>query len=59
MTLTDALSALGASNTDFTGGDAIWVRLALNLTDGRTLQILMLLVHYKVLTLVHLMHTMQ
>ena len=36
MTLTDALSALGASNTDFTGGDAIRVRLALNLTDGRT-----------------------
>jgi len=36
LTLTDALSALGASNTDFTGGDAITVRLALNLTDGRT-----------------------
>lgn len=36
LTLTDALGALGASNTDFTGGDAITVRLALNLTDGRT-----------------------
>ena len=36
MTLTEALGALGASNTDFTGGDAITVRLALNLTDGRS-----------------------
>ncbi len=36
LTLTDALSALGASNTDFTGGDAITVRLELNLTDGRS-----------------------
>ena len=36
LSLDDALNALQIGNSGFTGGDAITVRLALNLTDGRT-----------------------
>ena len=36
LTLTQAISAIGASSSDYSGGDSITVRLELVLTDGRT-----------------------
>ena len=36
LTLTQAISAIGAAPSDYSGGDAITVRLELVLTDGRT-----------------------
>ena len=36
LTLTQAINAIGASSTDYSGGDSITVRLELVLTDGRT-----------------------
>lgn len=36
VTLQEAVTALGLSSSDYTGGDALPVRLQLNLTDGRS-----------------------
>lgn len=36
LTLTQAINAIGAASTDYSGGDVITVRLELVLTDGRT-----------------------
>lgn len=36
LTLTQAINAIGASSSDYSGGDSITVRLELVLTDGRT-----------------------
>ena len=36
VSLADAVSALGISSSQYTGGDAINIRLQLNLTDGRS-----------------------
>ena len=36
VTLADAVAALGLSSSQYTGGDAINIRLQLNLTDGRS-----------------------
>jgi hypothetical protein len=36
VSLADAVSALGISSSQYTGGDAINIRLKLNLTDGRS-----------------------
>ena len=34
--MTQAISAIGAASSDYSGGDSITVRLELVLTDGRT-----------------------
>ena len=36
LTLTQAIAAIGAASSDYSGGDSITVRLELVLTDGRT-----------------------
>ena len=36
LTLTQAIAAIGAASSDYSGGDSITVRLELILTDGRT-----------------------
>ncbi len=36
VTLQEAVTALGLSASDYTGGDSLPVRLQLNLTDGRS-----------------------
>ena len=37
LSLSNAVAALGLSGSDYTGGDAINIRLQLNLTDGRSI----------------------
>tara|TARA_B110000444_G_C18851934_1_gene606512 strand:+ start:16057 stop:16887 length:831 start_codon:yes stop_codon:yes gene_type:complete len=36
VTLAESIAALGLTSSQYTGGDAVNIRLALNLTDGRT-----------------------
>ena len=59
LTLTQAIAAIGAASSDYSGGDSITVRLELVLTDGRTFSSGDATGSLQDLTLALLMHTMQ